>query len=113
MIVKPNDVDRVALERAMLAASAEPGRAEQLQEKLASGEPWDAVAQFAAHCAQDRALNLRPWETAPALLDEKDDDPRSASGVALLREMLRNGVSRYDPDPLAALAAARRAKASR
>ena len=99
-------LDKDALKRAMQVAGAEPDRAEQLAGKLTSGESWTEVAEFAAYCAQGRALRLRPGDSAPCAMAEAGDDPRDAAGRALLRRMLLAGVSRFEPDPLAALAEA-------
>ena len=77
-------------------------RAWQLDQKL-KDEPWTDVAEFAAACVQSRALHLKPWETAPCdILDHDPDSP----GKRLLKRMLDAGVSRFAPDPIAALEAA-------
>src|SRR6516162_8637115 len=99
---KQSMTDQQALEEAMRIARLDPHRAWQLDEKL-KDESWADVASFAAKCVQSRALRLKPWETAPC--DIYDDDPDSP-GKRLLRRMLKAGVSRYAPDPLAALEAA-------
>jgi hypothetical protein len=106
--------DRAALELAMEYARRDPMRAEQLDSKLAgtrftSGkgwaippEPWEAVARFAAYGCQMKSLRLRPWETPPCHVDES----RTSREASFLRKMLAAGVSRFHPDPLAALAEA-------
>jgi hypothetical protein len=96
------EADRDALERAMQIARRDPSRAQQLQSKLID-EPWDEVAEFAAHVCQYRALRLRPWQSPPSSVDEDDPDEDDRSAQALLRQMLSVGVSRFEPDPLAAL----------
>jgi len=103
-----DEIDRIALEAAMVkAAEEDPSRGEQLAGKLASGEPWEEVAAFAASCCQSRALRLKPWQEPPCVCDEDDANDRSPEGRKLLRQMLRAGVSRYAPDPMAALKAAK------
>jgi hypothetical protein len=97
-----NQTDRDALERCMQIARRDPSRAQQLQSKLID-EPWDEVAQFAAYCCQYRALHLKPWQSPPCIVDEDDPDEDDRSAQALLRQMLRAGVSRFDPAPLEAL----------
>jgi len=94
--------DEEALAEAMRIARLEPGRAWQLDEKL-KDEPWRDVAEFAALCVQSRALHLKPWELPPCEINEDDAD---SPGKRLLKRMLDAGVSRYAPDPLAALEAA-------
>jgi hypothetical protein len=94
--------DREALQEAMRIMRAEPGRARQLDEKL-QDESWIVVAEFAASCAQSRALHLKPWELPPC--DIYEDDPDSP-GKRLLKRMLDAGISQFHPDPIAALEAA-------
>ena len=103
--------DRRALTRALaLCRDESVGRAEQIDSKL-QDEAWEDVAAFAAgHCQID-ALKLYPWQQPPADVDEDDDgDNINADAVALLRKMLAAGLSRYEPDPLTALAAAAKRK---
>jgi hypothetical protein len=104
-------VDRGALERAMQIAQRDPFRAQQLQSKL-KDEAWVAVAEFAAYSCQIDALNLKPWESPPCHADEDNSDPQDKAAQHLLRRMLTAGVSRFDPDPLAALRQASRRKRS-
>jgi hypothetical protein len=96
-------VDREALQRAeVIARRDDPTRARQLDEKLERGEAPSEVAAFAAHVCQIRALHLRPWQRSPAMREPDDDGP----GGRVLRRLLAKGLSRYEPDPLAALAPA-------
>jgi hypothetical protein len=108
--MKLHPVDRSALERAIEIAKAEsPGRARQIASKL-KHESWRSVAEFAASCCQDRALQTRPWELAPISVDEDDPIPdgddhrRTGRAIKLLRRLLAAGLSRYEPSPLTALA---------
>jgi hypothetical protein len=48
------------------------------------------------------------WATMWSANDEDEKNPRDPDGQRLLRKMLAAGVSRYDPDPLKALAGAKR-----
>jgi hypothetical protein len=94
--------DRAALELALRTARQESaGRAEQLALKLAE-DGWFATARFAAYSCQVDALHLQPWEWPPVWAGE-DDDESPAEAVQLLRRMLKAGLSRFDPDPMAAL----------
>ena len=102
-----NAVDRDALERAMQIAQRDPVRAEQLQAKL-EDEPWVEVAKFASYSCQYDALALKPWQEPPCVADEDNPDEQDKKAQHLLRKMLAAGVSRYDPDPLKALAGAKR-----
>ena len=78
---------------------------------------WKEVGTFAVGRCQDRNLNLKPWECPPyqtRLVDEPSDDWGCRPGeVALLKRMLRAGVSRFHPDPMAAIEAAEQAESRR
>jgi|RhiMetdeSRZDD1v2_1073273.scaffolds.fasta_scaffold499287_2 hypothetical protein len=102
-----NQADRDALERCMELAQRDSERAEQLRSMLGD-QPWEEVAEFAAHLCQYRALGLKPWQSPPSSVDEDDPDERDKRAQQLLRKMLAAGVSRYEPDPLKALQAKRR-----
>ena len=99
------EADRAALELAMEYARRDPERALQLDKKL-KGErgilpqSWQAVAEFAAYCAQTVSLHLKPWEAPPCLSDGEGNAPEDK----LCRKMLEAGISRFHPDPMAALA---------
>ena len=90
--------DRDALRRAMSIARQEIGRPEELDAKL-KDEPWAEVAAFAAHVCQIRSLHLRPWEKPPTSTDVDDAGPPGE----LLRRTFAAGLSKYEPDPIAAL----------
>ena len=112
-----DDVDRDALQRAMEIAQRDPLRAEHLRSKL-EDEPWIEVAEFAAYSCQIESLSLKPWQSPPVHIDEDAIEPNSAerepntAARKLLRQMLRAGVSRYEPDPLTALRCRKRPKAA-
>jgi hypothetical protein len=95
-----NRVDRAALRRALQLARAEsPGRAAQIAEKL-KDEPWEKVANFAAYCCQIDNLGLKPWQDPPMYAELRSDRP---DALAVLVKLLGAGLSRYEPDPVAAL----------
>jgi hypothetical protein len=55
---------------------------------------------------QFRALRLKPWQTPPCVVaDESEPRVGEEEAAKLLRRMLRASVSRWRPDPLAALEA--------
>jgi hypothetical protein len=102
--------DKAALERA-IAIDRRRDRAtrQQIEAKLES-EPWFEVGKFAAYGCQCNALHLKPWQPPPcwAELDDQDgaDGPIFGRRAAaeLLRRLLTAGLSRYEPDPINALA---------
>ena len=98
--------DRAALKLALEQARTEsPGRAEQIDSML-KHDSWAEVATFAAFCCQTDTLNLDPWQSPPCNGDSvHHPDPDAKK---LLEQMLAAGVSRWHPDPMAALAEAKR-----
>jgi len=112
------DIDIEAMERAieMKRERSEADR-EQIEDMLRE-RPWHECGAFAAYGAQCHALALRPWESPPT---EVDPDWADHTGVdhygriaaaRLLRRLLDAGLSRYEPDPIAALARAERIEAA-
>ena len=90
----------------------------RIDERLAKGESWEKVAGFcASHCQSD-ALGLMPWQSAPlwfanhleTVLSEPygDASGRREAGE-ILQRLLRNGLSKFEPDPLQAIAEAEQA----
>jgi hypothetical protein len=93
-------VDADALRRCLDLMAADPEWSEFIASKLRNST-WFEAASFAAYSLQADALGLRPWQTPPAMAG----DPAAA---ALVRRLRAAGLSRYEPDPLAALAKAER-----
>jgi len=109
-------IDRDALARAIEMARLEsPARSQQLDIKL-KDEPWREVGEFAAYSCQCDALHLQPWQSPPCWVDDLVSDiqggPDGVGGdyeaAKLLRRLLDAGLSRYEPDPIAALKQAKR-----
>lgn len=98
-------VDREALNRALqlTLAGDEPGRADQVRSMLTDNGWWYA-ASFCAYHQQCRMLNLAPWQSPPCHVDEDSPRDREHDAVRLLKRMLSHGVSRWDPDPIGAIA---------
>jgi len=103
-------VDLDALTRAMEIARRDPRTAKQLEYKEKT-YGWADAATFAAYCCQCDALKLRPWQEPPMHGDSTDgidDFPNAGRAAAadLLRRLLAAGLSRFEPDPMKALARA-------
>jgi hypothetical protein len=96
------DIDTDALRRCLLIVMRDPRDQSNWQELLASQE-WYEVARRAAYRAQCAALALRPWQEPPCVVSEDDPNERDPNAQNLLRRMLAAGLSRFEPDPLAAL----------
>jgi hypothetical protein len=98
---KISALDRDALERALVLAQRESqGRREQI-ERMLSEDGWFKAAHFAAYSRQIDALKLKPWQSSP-LYGHLGDD---AAAAALLQRLLDADLSRFEPDPIGALAA--------
>jgi hypothetical protein len=112
-----SDVDRDALDRAIdiCRTKKDPADREQIERKLAT-EPWREVGEFAAYSCQMDSLHLQPWQSPPCWVDDLVSDiqggPDGVGGdyeaARLLRRLLDAGLSRYEPDPIAALKAKKR-----
>jgi len=108
--------DREALKRAVELMRKERGvRREQIEQKLRD-QPWEEAARFAAYHRQFTRLHLKPWQFAPCWIDPDDiedilaggDDGQQYGAALLLKRMLAAGLSRFEPDPEAALEQAKK-----
>jgi hypothetical protein len=75
------------------------GRHDQIHTMLA--EDRDDAALFCVFHMQCDKLGLRPWELPPMDCDGTDNGPMGR----LVRRLEKHGISKYHPDPLAALKA--------
>jgi hypothetical protein len=104
--------DRAAMKLAIQQyARLSVADAAQIRDKLAS-EDWESVGRFAAYGMQMRTLRLRPWEITPSWVDDLDAALAKPPGphgerraAEFVKRMRAAGISRFHPDPLAALAA--------
>jgi hypothetical protein len=113
---KLSPVDREALERAieMKRTKGSPAERKQIDHMLAE-RSWMEVATFAAYSCQCDSIHPKLWQPVPCWIDNVDTLAKGDDGVygyyqaaRLLRRMLSAGLSKYEPDPLAALKAAER-----
>ena len=103
--------DLDALCRAIAIARRDPSRAEQIDGFVAMGRHKDEIATFCAYCCQVESLQLKPWQVAPCEIPDDDDDLRipvpdfQHYRIArdLKRKLIRAGLSKWEPDPIAAL----------
>jgi hypothetical protein len=103
-----NDVvDQDAFRRAIemllqLEPTWEGGITKMLEER-----PFEEVGEWASGVCQAQNLRLKPWQCAPSSTANVEN-PRDVYGVrpaevGLLRKLLSLGLSRFEPDPLAAM----------
>jgi hypothetical protein len=117
-------VDREALERALKIVLGrpereDPGRHEQV-ERMIEERGWFAAASFCVYCCQMELVRPRLWQPTPADITDvegtlaKGDDGLGGDyrAALLLKRMLAAGLSRYEPRPVEALAAAKRRAAA-
>jgi hypothetical protein len=109
------ETDIEALTRSIELAQAESAATRQQIDDMIREWGWERASKFAAYCCQDRALRLRPWMVPPcwlsidaavqaALATPPPDLGGCRAAGQLVERLLSAGLSRYEPDPEAALA---------
>lgn len=99
-------LDQDALERALTRLKkVDRDSYRQFQVDMVCGQDWYFVAARAAGVCQYHALGLKPWQTAPCHI-RPDAEQRAVDegGRLLLQQLLDAGLSKFEPDPLRALA---------
>jgi hypothetical protein len=72
-------------------------------------EPWDAIGRHAALVCQVESMGLKAWQVAPCEVEINEIDApgyehrRTRHASLTLERLLNGGLSRYEPDPPAAL----------
>jgi hypothetical protein len=105
--MRPEDldpIDREALEDSIHEMTRQPLGAKQLEKIRRLGRSWYDIALFACYSCQFD--NMRRLVFDPTPMDVKDRDhpePDEMHAALVLRKMLREGISRYHPDPYEAL----------
>jgi len=122
MMRKLSHIDREALTRALEIVrnrpeKEDPGHRAQV-DRLLQEQGWFTAADFCCYCCQSELIRPRLWQPIPAdinpagieaIIARGDDAPNGNFAAAkLLKRMLRAGLSRYEPDPVRALAEAKR-----
>jgi hypothetical protein len=109
--------DREALTRSLMLARREDVITREQIDTALIEKGYASAAKYGCYCRQDRALQLKPWETpicwirtAEADLDalikslpKGPDQCGYRRAALLLRRLLRHGLSRFEPDPLNAI----------
>jgi len=105
--LSPADMD--ALTRAVAEQRARGGERQRQIENMLATRTWVEAAKFAAYSLQILHLQIKPWEVVPLDVgpDDRDfpgDEMRHVGSAArIVRRLLAAGLSKYEPDPLAAL----------
>jgi hypothetical protein len=100
-VTSPHLSDRDALDAAIAIVRKHAERWEEFLD-LVRQRGWEAAAMVAAYDCQARSMRLRWWEKPPCCAPWRG----KSRGARLLRRMARRGISRYHPNPLAAIAEA-------
>jgi hypothetical protein len=102
--IDPNDLAALQLAFSQCYAASHV-RAIQLDSMLQDRSRVE-VAEFAAYDQQIDNMRLRPWEEPPCHVGDPHEPRRGEeAGAKVLRRMLKAGISRWHPNPLAALEA--------
>jgi hypothetical protein len=74
------------------------------------GSSWEECGTLACVILQSRNLRLKPWDWPPCEIIDGFEVPATIEGrepaVALAQRMTAAGLSRFEPDPIAAIAEA-------
>ena len=97
--------DRTALMQCLARCRAESAVQAQQIDAMLKDDGWAEAATFAAYHCQSDSLHLLPLESPPCWGDSPHHPDPAAN--KLLQRMLAAGVSRWHPDPMAALAEAK------
>jgi hypothetical protein len=100
------EVDRDALSRA-LGDKLEDAEWRQALPRTFEVDPERTLKDLAikaAYSCQTRNLKCKPWESPPMFGDAAPEHDGHVAGAKLLKRLLDAGLSRYEPDPIAALA---------
>jgi len=114
---KLSSIDRAALERAIeLKRDRSPADRREIDERLKT-RPWFEVAVDAVYCCQRSLIAPRLWQKQPHDIEVDEIETIIARGpdglggeyqaAKLLRRMLKAGLSKFEPQPLQALAEAK------
>jgi hypothetical protein len=113
-----SDIDRDGLERALAIMLKHRELGRDFKRRLDEGEPWADIARHAAVSCQTQAMGLKSWQVAPCeveinQIDPPGDEHRRTRHASLTLERLLNAeLSRWEPDPPAALARIERESAA-
>jgi hypothetical protein len=99
-----SEADLAALKLAFAkSVASSKARAKQLDE-MVKDRGWLEAAEFAAYGCQIDSMRLKPWQEPPChVADENEPRVGEEAAAKLLHRILKAGISRWHPDPMAAL----------
>jgi len=111
-----NPADRDAFTRAIDLQLRRGGERERQIRAMLQSDPWDEVGKFAAYSLQTYHLRLKPWQWPPCWCEADDRDAAGeeqkciSRAAGIVRRLEAVGLTRYEPDPIAALEQAEAAR---
>jgi hypothetical protein len=109
-------VDQDAFERALAIMLRHRELGRDFKRRLdETREPWADIARHAALSCQTQAMGLKPWQVAPCEVGINETDARgyehrrTRHASLTLERLLDAELSRWEPNPPAALARVERA----
>jgi hypothetical protein len=115
-------IDREALRRAIEEQRQQGGEEQRQIEQKLRDEPFEEAGAFACYACQDRNLKLQPWQWPPcwlrtdaavkqAMTVPYGDYSGQREAAELVLRLRAVGLSYLEPNPLAAIEAAKAAEA--
>jgi hypothetical protein len=104
-------VDEDAMTRAIAMLRQLGGRDREQIDSMLQDRDWATVGRYAAFSCQVDHLHPQPWQRTPCHVGDLEEALREPLGqrsgrreaAELLQKMLLLGLSRFEPDPMAAI----------
>lgn len=101
-----------AIDRAAMTAAIEQMRSESADsrariDEIIAKQGFEEAGETAAYHCQCQTLRLRPWQSPPMYAAARLDGPDDMvwkQAETLAHRLLAAGLSKYEPDPIGALA---------
>jgi hypothetical protein len=112
-----NEINRDAFERAIEEMRNGDDHARQLIARLLARDSFEEAAKTACFYCQSKNLRLKSWQPPPMEAGPRTDLPDDGGGgwkraEEPLHRLQAAGLSRYEPDPIAALERIERGQAA-
>src|SRR5262245_23900006 len=111
----PSEIDRLAMGLAIEQYRARGKKCSDHIDRFLAEDGFEEAGEHAAYSCQCKSLGLKPWQCPPLWIDPSEIKSELAAppdiygrhrAAELLQKMLRLGISRFHPNPVAALEAA-------
>lgn len=110
-------IDRAAMTAAIEQMRSESAASRALIDEIIAKQGFEEAGETAAYHCQCKALHLKPWQPPPMHAQPRADGRDDGSlgwrrAELLLQRLLAAGLSKYEPDPVGALARIERESAA-